>query len=83
MTTEDISITSQERQIVDLVKEKGSMSIDSLYSEIYRQRIFGRSWLIRNSLRRLHNFRLIAIHQNRIFIINNGRRGLEWKREMD
>jgi predicted transcriptional regulator len=65
--TSDNYISEQEREIIAIVKEKNSLTVDELYNEVYCRRIFNRSWIVKNSLKRLHGFGLIRIHNNRVF----------------
>jgi DNA-binding GntR family transcriptional regulator len=69
MNTENF-ITTQEKEILDLIRERKSLTVDELYREIFISRIFGRSWLVRNAIKRLHYFGLIKLENNRISIIS-------------
>jgi len=67
----NVFITAQEEQLLGLLKERKSLSLDALYEEIYKRRLFTRSWLIKNSLKRLYSYGLVKIIDNRIFLKEN------------
>ena len=62
----DIFLTGQEKQLLGILRERKSLTVDALYEQIYKERIFTRSWLIKNSLKRLYSYGLIEISNNRI-----------------
>ena len=63
------NITIQEEQALDMIsKEKVGISVDEFYRRVYAQRIFDRSWLVKNALQRLEEMGLITIRDNRIYI---------------